>query len=57
MHSQEKKSSRDCPKCLDLMLKIRAGEIKGTVLSCHPLNELFEPELAQYIESREMSQN
>jgi hypothetical protein len=59
MHSQEKKSSsgKDCPRCMDMMIKIRAGELKGPVLSCHPLNELFEPELAQYVDSREVSKN
>ena len=46
--------SRFCPKCLDLIIKIRRGEITGAVLSCHPLEELADVELKPYIESRKM---
>lgn len=51
------KEARDCVRCLDLVLKIRHGEIKGVVLSCHPLDQIADADLAQYIESREMSPN
>lgn len=54
---QKVSSGKDCPRCMDMMIKIRAGELKGPVLSCHPLNELFEPELAKFIETREVSKN
>jgi len=51
------KDGKDCPKCMDLIIKIRRGELTGTVLSCHPLDQIIDEDLAQYIESREMSPN
>ena len=50
-------SGKDCPRCMDLVIKIRRGELTGTVLSCHPLDQILEPDLAKYIETREMSPN
>lgn len=40
-----------CPKCLEQIIKIRQGKLKGVVLSCHPLDQISEKDLAQYIKS------
>jgi hypothetical protein len=41
----------DCVECLELLRKIRAGELKGIVVSCHPLDEIAEPAIQRYIKS------
>lgn len=44
----------ECHKCMDLILQIRRGEITGVVLSCHPLDDIADEELRQYIESEKL---
>jgi hypothetical protein len=39
---------------MDLVLKIRRGEITGVVLSCHPLEEIADEDLRRYIESEKL---
>lgn len=39
---------------MDLILQIRRGEITGVVLSCHPLDDIADEELRQYIESEKL---
>lgn len=51
------REGKDCIRCLDLVLKIRHGEIKGVVLSCHPLDQIADEDLAKFIESRELTPN
>lgn len=48
------KPNEVCPKCLDLLIQIRKGEIKGIVFSCHPLDEIADLLLKPYIESKKM---
>lgn len=45
---------KHCPDCMDLVLKIRRGEITGVVLSCHPLEEIADEDLRRYIESEKL---
>lgn len=47
----------ECPRCLELCLKIKRGEITGVVMSCHPLDMIIDGDLAKYIESREIGRN
>jgi hypothetical protein len=51
------KEARNCDRCLALVIKIRRGELKGVVMSCHPLDEIVDSDLRKYIESREISRN
>jgi hypothetical protein len=50
-------NGKDCHRCLDLVLKIRRGELTGVVLSCHPLDEIVDIDLAKYVESRKVGSN
>ena len=50
-------NGKDCHRCLDLVLQIRRGELTGVVLSCHPLDEIVDADLAKYVESRRVGQN
>jgi hypothetical protein len=43
-----------CPKCLDQIIKIRQGKLKGVVLSCHPLDQISDENLAKYIQSKKV---
>jgi hypothetical protein len=40
-----------CDYCLELMIKIQRGELTGTVMSCHPLDEIAPEAIRKYIES------
>ena len=42
----------ECPRCLEQIIQIRQGKLKGVVLSCHPLDQISEKALAQFIESK-----
>lgn len=52
-----KEKPGQCRRCLELCLKIKRGEITGVVMSCHPLDQIIDGDLAKYIESREVSPN
>lgn len=51
------KEAAQCNRCLQLVIKIRRGELKGIVTSCHPLDQIAEPAIAKYIESRRIEEN
>lgn len=51
------KEGRECPRCMDMVIKIRRGELTGVILSCHPLDLIVDADLQKYVESREMSNN
>lgn len=42
---------------MDMVIKIRRGELTGVILSCHPLDLIVDADLQKYVESREMSNN
>lgn len=37
---------------MEQIIQIRQGKLKGVVLSCHPLDQISEKALAQFIESK-----
>ena len=43
-----------CPRCLELLIKIRQGEITGAVLSCHPLDEMADIVIKEFITSKKL---
>jgi len=48
------KSPEVCPKCLELLIKIRNGEITGAVLSCHPLEDIADIVIKPFITSKKL---
>jgi len=44
-----------CPRCLALIVQIRRGELKGAVLSCHPLDQIADLMMKPYIETKSMN--